>query len=156
MFRIGYGTGLLARNGSKFLAQFRQCSSTVYGEKSLNQVTLLGRAGAAPQRRGTEENPVVVFSLATNTYHRHLEGEVSQNTQWHRISVFRPLLRDTVFNNLTKGQRVYVHGSLTYYTVQDNYNNNSTVTTIVADDVIFLSKSSQTVPEPPADEPTHE
>lgn len=33
---------------------------------AINKVTLLGRVGADPQKRGTEEHPVVVFSLATH------------------------------------------------------------------------------------------
>lgn len=33
---------------------------------AINQVTLLGRVGADPQKRGSEEHPVVVFSLATH------------------------------------------------------------------------------------------
>ncbi|XP_037083589.1 single-stranded DNA-binding protein, mitochondrial-like isoform X2 [Pollicipes pollicipes] len=142
----------VARLGFQFVAsQARKCSQNSYGEKSINSVTLLGRAGSAPQKRGTEEHPVVVFSMATNTYHRHLEGEISQHVQWHRISVFRPLLRDTVHQHLAKGQRLLVRGSISYYTVQDTYNNTSTVTSIIADDVIFLSRASQSS-EPAADD----
>lgn len=33
---------------------------------AINQVTLLGRVGGEPQKRGTDEHPVVVFSLATH------------------------------------------------------------------------------------------
>lgn len=33
---------------------------------AINQVTLLGRVGGDPQKRGSEEHPVVVFSLATH------------------------------------------------------------------------------------------
>lgn len=33
---------------------------------AINKVTLLGRVGADPQKRGTDEHPVVVFSLATH------------------------------------------------------------------------------------------
>ena len=48
----------------------------------LNSVTLLGRTGSAAQKRGTAENPVAVFSLATNTYHKHEEGtRIADNSQ---------------------------------------------------------------------------
>lgn len=41
---------------------------------ALNKVTLLGRAGADPQKRGTMENPVVIFSLATHTNYKYDAG----------------------------------------------------------------------------------
>jgi len=42
---------------------------------AINKVTLLGRVGADPQKRGTEEHPVVVFSLATHqNYINNNEG----------------------------------------------------------------------------------
>lgn len=33
---------------------------------AMNTVTLLGRVGAEPQKRGSNEHPVVTFSLATH------------------------------------------------------------------------------------------
>lgn len=42
---------------------------------AINKVTLLGRVGADPQKRGSEEHPVVVFSMATHqNYVNHDEG----------------------------------------------------------------------------------
>lgn len=42
---------------------------------AINKVTLLGRVGADPQKRGTQEHPVVVFSLATHqNYFNNDEG----------------------------------------------------------------------------------
>lgn len=42
---------------------------------AINKVTLLGRVGADPQKRGSEEHPVVVFSLATHqNYINNNEG----------------------------------------------------------------------------------
>ncbi|KAF0296396.1 Single-stranded DNA-binding protein, mitochondrial [Amphibalanus amphitrite] len=132
-----------ARKGPQLAQQARTCYQGAYGEKCLNSVTLLGRAGSVAQKRGTPDSPVVIFSLATNSYHKNAEGDVTQHVQWHRISVFRPSLRETVFSNLAKGQRVLVRGSISYYTVQDNYNNTSTATSIIADDVIFLSRTRE-------------
>ena len=43
---------------------------------ALNQVTLLGRVGGEPQKRGTEQHPVVVFSLATHTNFKDESGIV--------------------------------------------------------------------------------
>ncbi|KAJ9601065.1 hypothetical protein L9F63_000800 [Diploptera punctata] len=111
-------------------------------EKTINTVTLLGRAGAEPQKRGTEEHPVVTFSLATHTNYKYDTGEFVQRTDWHRICVFKPSLRDTVYTYLKKGQRVYVSGRLTYGEVKDEDGNARATTAIVADDVIFFHSSS--------------
>ncbi|XP_069682553.1 single-stranded DNA-binding protein, mitochondrial isoform X5 [Periplaneta americana] len=108
---------------------------------SLNEVTLLGRVGGEPQKRGTEEHPVVIFSLATHTNYKYDTGEFVQRTDWHRICVFKPSLRDTVYTYLKKGQRVYVSGRLTYGEVKDEEGNPRTTTAIVADDVIFFQTS---------------
>lgn len=45
--------------------------------KALNSVTLLGRVGAEPQKRGTEEHPVVIFSLATH------QNYIQNNGNYH-------------------------------------------------------------------------
>jgi len=82
-------------------------------EKSINQITLLGRVGADAEAKGTENTPVTTFSLATTTtFMKH--GEVSQNTVWHRVSVFRPGLQESVLRFVKKGSRVLVQGRLSY------------------------------------------
>lgn len=39
--------------------------------KAMNAVTILGRVGAEPQRRGNEEHPVVTFSIATHNNYKY-------------------------------------------------------------------------------------
>nr|CAD7455718.1 unnamed protein product [Timema tahoe] len=109
-----------------------------YFFSALNEVTLLGRVGGEPQKRGTEEHPVVIFSLATHTNYKYDTGEFMQRTDWHRVCIFKPSLRDTVYNYLKKGQRVYVAGRLTYGEVKDEAGNPRPTTAVVADDVIFF------------------
>lgn len=41
---------------------------------AVNNVILLGRVGANPQKRGTTEHPVVIFSLATHTNYKYETG----------------------------------------------------------------------------------
>ncbi|XP_013777394.1 single-stranded DNA-binding protein, mitochondrial-like [Limulus polyphemus] len=121
------------------------CEERIYTEKSLNQAMLLGRVGIDPQLRGTDTNPVVVFTLATNTNYKFETGEIQQKTQWHRISVFKPYLRNTVYQYLKKGVRVYVQGRIMYGEIIDQRGNQHVTTTIVADDVIFLGSTNKTV-----------
>lgn len=113
-------------------------------EKSINQVTLLGRVGIEPQLRGTDANPVVVFTLATNSNYRYESGEVQQKTQWHRISVFKPFLRNSVHQYTRKGSRVLVQGRLVYGEITDAKGATHVTSTVVADDVIFLSQGART------------
>ncbi|KAG6448756.1 hypothetical protein O3G_MSEX005695 [Manduca sexta] len=107
-------------------------------EKTINQVTLLGRVGADPQKRGTEEHPVINFPLATQFSYKYESGDVLQRTDWHRISIFKPGLRDTVYKYLKKGQRVYVTGKLSYGEVKLDDGQVRSASTVIADDVIFF------------------
>lgn len=53
---------------------------------AINKVTLLGRVGADPQKRGSEEHPVVVFSMATH------QNYVNSNNEGKTFSFFEILL----------------------------------------------------------------
>ncbi|KAK4887047.1 hypothetical protein RN001_003318 [Aquatica leii] len=107
-------------------------------EKTINSVQLLGRIGADPQRKGSSEHPVVVFSLATHTNYRYESGEFLQRTEWHRVICFKPGLRETIMNYMKKGQRVHVTGRITYGEVKGDDGKNRTTTAIQAEDVIFF------------------
>ncbi|KAF6204044.1 hypothetical protein GE061_002384 [Apolygus lucorum] len=109
-------------------------------ERTLNQVTLLGRVGGNPIKKGSIEHPMVEFSIATHSSYRTEEGEQTQKTDWHRICVFKPSLRDLVFSYLKKGQRVYITGKIVYSsTKQDNVTQNRV--SIFADQIVFFQGS---------------
>ncbi|KAM6302942.1 single-stranded DNA-binding protein, mitochondrial [Podargus strigoides] len=117
-------------------------------ERSMNRVQLLGRVGQDPIMRQVDgRNPVTIFSLATNEMWRtgqsevNQGGDISQKTTWHRISVFRPGLRDVTYQYVRKGARIYVEGKLDYGEYTDKNNVRRQATTIIADNVIFLSDS---------------
>uniref|UniRef100_A0A0K8TSF7 Putative single-stranded dna-binding protein n=1 Tax=Tabanus bromius TaxID=304241 RepID=A0A0K8TSF7_TABBR len=111
-------------------------------EKTLNSVTLLGRVGADPQKRGNEEHPVVTFSLATHNNYRYESGDWSQRTDWHRIVVFKPNLRESVLEYLKKGQRTLVQGRITYGEITDQEGKQRLSTSIIADDVVFFREKN--------------
>lgn len=79
------------------------------------------------------------YSLLISYY---LFPDLIQQTDWHRIAVFKPYLRETVYRYLTKGQRVLVQGRLGYLERRDPENNSIVMksATIVADDVVFFNK----------------
>lgn len=67
-----------------------------------------------------------------------LAGDVTQKTEWHRICVFKPYLRDSTFKYTSKGQRVLVQGRIIYGEIRDAEGQVKPTTSIVADDVIFF------------------
>uniref|UniRef100_A0A8D2ZYI0 Single-stranded DNA-binding protein n=1 Tax=Scophthalmus maximus TaxID=52904 RepID=A0A8D2ZYI0_SCOMX len=132
-----------------FLLQAVRCSSTdasLILERSINRVQLLGRVGQEPVMRQVDgRNPVTIFSMATNEMWRSGEGEmtstgdISQKTTWHRVSVFKPGLRDVAYQHVKKGSRLLVEGKLDYGEYVDKNQVRRQATTIIADNIIFLS-----------------
>ncbi|PBC25589.1 single-stranded DNA-binding protein, mitochondrial [Apis cerana] len=107
-------------------------------EKSINQVTLLGRVGGEAQKKGSNEHPVVIFSLATHNNYKYMNGDIVQRTDWHKICVFKPNLRENVYTYLKKGQRVLVSGKISYGEYKDEEGVTKSSTAVIADDVIFF------------------
>ncbi|KAF1404992.1 Single-stranded DNA-binding protein, mitochondrial, partial [Spheniscus humboldti] len=120
---------------------------------AMNRVQLLGRVGQDPIMRQVEgKNPVTIFSLATNEMWRTGDsdvtqggeiwyptslflcnlGDISQKTTWHRISVFRPGLRDVTYQYVKRGARLYVEGKIDYGEYTDKNNVRGEATTIIA------------------------
>lgn len=61
-----------------------------------------------------------------------------QRTDWHQVAVFKPSLRESIKNFLTKGQRVLVNGKVSYSEYSDADGHKRQATTIIADDVIYF------------------
>ncbi|KAJ8392220.1 hypothetical protein AAFF_G00077880 [Aldrovandia affinis] len=142
--------GKMLRSAStQILRRFVRHASTDMSlilERSINRVQLLGRVGQDPVMRQVDgRNPVTIFSMATNEMWRSGEGEtphtgdVSQKTTWHRVSVFKPGLRDVAYQYVKKGSRVLVEGKLDYGEYVDKNNVRRQATTIIADNIVFLS-----------------
>ncbi|KAG7260416.1 hypothetical protein CRUP_034966 [Coryphaenoides rupestris] len=95
--------------------------SSLILERSINRVQLLGRVGQDPVMRQAEgRNPVTIFSLATNEMWR--SGEAEANPAGHRAKA-----------------RVIVEGKLDYGEYVDKNQVRRQATTIIADNIIFLS-----------------
>ncbi|CAI5636374.1 unnamed protein product [Oreochromis niloticus] len=168
------------------VVRYRSTDASLILERSINRVQLLGRVGQDPVMRQVEgRNPVTIFSLATNEMWRSGEGEmsspgdVSQKTTWHRVSIFKPGLRDVAYQYVKKGvhmtelemearlrwfghvqrrekgyikskmltlelpgrnrSRILVEGKLDYGEYVDKNQVRRQATTIIADNIIFLS-----------------
>lgn len=61
-----------------------------------------------------------------------------QKTDWHKICVFKPNLRDFVYKYLKKGQRTMITGRINYSEFKGADGNVSSSTSIIADDIVFF------------------
>lgn len=75
---------------------------------------------------------------------RYENGDWAQRTDWHRVVVFKPSLRDSVMNYLRKGQRTLVTGKVTYGEITDHEGKSRLTTSIIADDVVFFQNAVNT------------
>lgn len=128
------------------MVRYRSTDTSLILERSINRVQLLGRVGQDPVMRQVEgRNPVTIFSVATNEMWRSGDGEmtstgdISQKTTWHRVSVFKPGLRDVAYQYVKKGSRILVEGKLDYGEYVDKNQVRRQATTIIADNIVFLS-----------------
>ncbi|SES76465.1 single-stranded DNA-binding protein [Oceanicella actignis] len=80
----------------------------------LNRVELIGHLGADPELRTFQDGGRVAnLSLATTEKWRNRQtGDVSERTEWHRITVRGDGLVGVVERFTRKGSRIYVAGKL--------------------------------------------
>jgi single-strand DNA-binding protein len=81
---------------------------------SLNKVMLIGRLGADPEIRRTQDGrPIANLRLATSrTWRDRNTGERKEKTAWHTVVVFSEGLCGVVEQYMKKGMLLYVEGEL--------------------------------------------
>lgn len=125
-------------------------------ERSLNQIQIIGRVGTDPKSNKSDETThpnesvkeekrefkkMVMFSLATNEYQgKNEDGESRTRVDWHRVVVFNDKLQENVEKFVKQGDRLHVTGKLHYNLVKDKTGLSRYVPSIVAEDIIFLTK----------------
>jgi single-strand DNA-binding protein len=78
----------------------------------INQAMLIGNLGANPeQRKASNGSAVTNFSLATSSRWKDADGQMKEETEWHRIVTFGRLA-EICGQYLTKGSKVYIEGRL--------------------------------------------
>lgn len=121
--------------------------------KCLNQIQLIGNAGADPEKKFTPQGKAVcTFSLATSEKWSGDDGKVKESTQWHRIVCWEKLA-ETVNQYLEKGKAVFVQGKVQYREWLDTQGEEHKTTEIRADQVIFLGSSKQAGANPAPAQP---
>ncbi len=79
---------------------------------SVNKVILIGALGRDPEARQTQSGALVVnLSVATSRKFKDIQGQVQEETEWHRISAFGKVA-EIINQYLKKGHTAYFEGRL--------------------------------------------
>ena len=81
---------------------------------SINKVILLGRLGADPEIRMSQDGKKIAkFSLATSESGKDKQsGEKKEKTEWHKVIIFSSGLADITEKYLKKGSLIYIEGQI--------------------------------------------
>jgi single-strand DNA-binding protein len=105
----------------------------------LNKVMLIGNLGADPDVRFTQNGTAVAnLRLATTEKWRGKDGQMQEQTEWHRVVTFGRLA-EICRDYLSKGARIYIEGKLQTRKWQDQNGNDRYTTEIVAREMKMLS-----------------
>lgn len=119
---------------------------------SVNKVILIGNLGRDPEMRYMPSGDAVAnFSVATTDKWKDKNGEMQEQTEWHRISFFGRQA-EICGEYLRKGSSVYVEGRLQTRKWTDKDGNERTTTEIRGDRMQMLGArggGSAEMREPP-------
>lgn len=79
----------------------------------VNKVILVGRLGQDPESRNVNDTTVTTLNVATSRKWKSKDGELQEQTQWHRVNAWGKL-GEICAQYLTKGRQVYIEGELQY------------------------------------------
>jgi single-strand DNA-binding protein len=108
-----------------------------------NLVILIGHLGADPEIRYTQSGTAVAsFSLATTERWKGKDGQMQEDTEWHKIVAWNNLA-ELCGEYLKKGSKIYCEGEIKTRKWQDQNNNDRYTTEIVMRELKFLSPKDQ-------------
>lgn len=106
----------------------------------LNKVMLIGNLGRDPEFRHMEGGITVArFPLATTEFYKNKEGQRQEQTEWHRIVMWRGLAEAAEKINLHKGQMIFIEGRIRTRTWEKD-GVKKYETEIVADNMTLLNR----------------
>jgi single-strand DNA-binding protein len=109
---------------------------------SLNKIMLIGNVGTDPEMRFTANgNPVTSFRVATGRSYTTSEGERRQETEWFTVVAWKKQA-ESCNQFLTKGQRVYVEGSLRTRSWEGRDGQKRVTAEVIANRVLFLDRQA--------------
>ena len=106
---------------------------------SVNKAILVGNLGRDAEMRFTAGGtPVATVSLATTEKWKDRDGQMKEDTQWHRIVIWGKTA-ESLHEYLTKGKQIYVEGRIQTREWTDKEGKQARTTEIRADRVVLLS-----------------
>ena len=107
----------------------------------INKAIIIGNLGGDPEiRYTTNGNAVCNFSVATTEKWRGQDGQMQEQTEWHRVTAWGKLA-EICNQYLTKGSRVYIEGKLQTRSYEKD-GSTRYVTEIVAREMKMLGERS--------------
>lgn len=110
----------------------------------LNKVMLIGNVGKDPEFRMTQANRKrASFSLATSRRYKDNSGETKEQTEWHNIVGWGKLADTLEMLHVSKGSSLFIEGSVTYRSWDDQNGQKRYQTEILMDSFQLLTPRSQ-------------
>jgi single-strand DNA-binding protein len=111
--------------------------------RSLNRILIIGNLTRDPELKYTPSGTAVcTFGVATNRSWTTAEGQIKEETQYHRVVAWQKLA-ELCGKLLTKGRKVYLEGRMTYRSFTGKDGQQKSLAEIVLDDFIVFSDSKR-------------
>lgn len=108
-----------------------------------NKVQLIGNLGNNPEVKNMESGKKMArFSIATSEMYKNAKGDKVKETQWHNVIAWGKIA-DIIEKFLVKGSEVAIEGKLVYRNYNDKDGNKKYITEIQVNELLLLTKSSQ-------------
>ncbi len=106
-----------------------------------NYVQLIGNLGQDVELREFDSGKKKAsFSVATSEQFTKDDGEKTEVTQWHNVSVWGKLA-NIVNDSLSKGDQVLIQGKLTHRKYEDSNGNTKYFTEVVASEFMKINRN---------------
>ena len=113
---------------------------------SVNKVILVGNLGRDPEIRYLPSgDPVANITIATSSKYKGKDGNMVEETEWHRITCFNGIGK-SVAEHVAKGAMVMVTGRIHYTRWTDQNGTDRYGCEIIAEQVDFLAKPKDAKP----------
>ncbi len=126
--------------------------------RSMNKAILIGNLTRDPELKYTPNGTsVCTFGVATNRSWTTTDGQIKEDTQFHRVVAWQKLA-ELCGKLLTKGKKIYMEGRITYRSFTGKDGQQRSITEIVLDDFIMFDSGKRFVPgevAPTGDVPAH-
>lgn len=112
----------------------------------MNKAILIGNLTRDPELKYTPNGTAVcTFGVATNRSWTTTDGQIKEDTQFHRIVAWQKLA-ELCGKLLTKGKKIYMEGRITYRSFTGKDGQQRSITEIVLDDFIMFDSGKRVVP----------